>query len=205
VAGVGILVLCCLGLLAGCVGSAHERFFTLIGPSASSMPAVGSAAIATDLRVEITSVTVPEAVDRAELVMRTGPNDIRILEDCMWAESLRTAVARVLAGQMSEQLGGAMVATRADNAGRNAKYMVTLDLTRFDSLQDEAAVIDALWEIRTVSGSVAAGHTALREAVGGKRVDDMVAAQARALASLGREIAGRIAKIEEEATKAAEK
>jgi uncharacterized lipoprotein YmbA len=190
--------------MAGCASAPPDHFYTLIGnPSA---PAAGQALPNAALAVAIESVTLPEEVDRAELVIRTGPNSVRILEDRRWAEPLKGAISRAVADNLSDLLGGATVSIRSDRASRDAKYLVSIDVTRFDSMQNEAAVVEALWSISLAANGAAisaatgapviSGRSMLRVPVHGDGFEELVAAQARALADLSGEIAAQIKKIE---------
>lgn len=180
-------------LLAGCLSVPTEHFYTLL--DTPSVP--GGGATSDTPGIAIVSVTLPETVDRAELVVRIGPNRVLVMENRLWAESLRSAIPRVIAVDLSKLLGGATVSVRSDNASRDATYLVSIDLTRFDSVLNEAATIEALWSVRTVAGGAAkSGKSAYRVPVKGGGFDELVAAQALALASLGSEIAAQIKAME---------
>jgi uncharacterized lipoprotein YmbA len=200
--------LCCFVLLAaGCASAPPDHFYTLIGnpQERASGGAANQTAQHADLAVMIASVTLPDAVDRAELVIRTGPNSVKILEDSLWAEPLKSAIPRAVAGNLSDLLGGATVAAPSDLAGRHAKYRVSIDVTRFDAMQNEAAVIEASWSIKPATGEVTVGATSAspyfgrsttRAPVHGDGVEQLVAADAQALAGLSAEIAAQIQKME---------
>jgi uncharacterized protein len=191
-----------LGLLTGCASAPDEHVYTLIGNGPVAPQTTSQTAAHADLQVAITSVTLPEAVDRAELVLRTGPNSVKILEDRLWVESLKSAIPRVVAEHLGELLDGATVSTRSEYASRDAKYLVTIDITRFDAVQNEAAVVEAMWSIKAAAGAQSdkpgiSGRSILREPVGGSTVEDMVAAESRALAGLSGDIAVQIKKMAE--------
>src|SRR6187455_1372160 len=78
-------------LLAACGSTPKESFYTLSAP-----PPVEPAGQPT-LAVVVGPVTVPEAVDRTPMVVRTGPNQVDIEDLHRWAEPLKAAIPRVLA------------------------------------------------------------------------------------------------------------
>lgn len=187
--GVGAL------LLTGCANVPDEHFYTLIGTAGASGD--GSAATPGLPAITIASITLPEAVDRAELVIRSGTNRLTLLENERWAESLKTAIPRAIADDISQALGGAPVSVQSDNASREARFLVMIDVTRFDSTLGEAAAIEAFWSVRPVAGgAVKSGRSSFRVPVQGPGYDELVAAHALALSQLAGEIAAQIKTIE---------
>ena len=72
-------------------------------------------------------------------------------------------------------------------------YRVTIDVQRFDSVQGEAALLEAVWAVReTAGGKTRSGRTLAREAVQGEGFEALAAAHSRALAQLSADIAAAI-------------
>lgn len=95
--------------LAACAGpAAKENFFTLSAPAA--------AVSGTSPSVHVGAVSVPEAVDRSAMVIRTGPNRVEIDDSNRWAESLKSAIPRVLAENLRRELGTARVSSARQGA-----------------------------------------------------------------------------------------
>ena len=84
-------------------------------------------------------MSVPELVDRPQLVVRLGANQVALEEQARWAEPLRGAIARVVAANLAAALGARVVGQR----NGDPDYRVTLDVQRFDS-SDEGALIDSV-------------------------------------------------------------
>ena len=80
-------------LLAACGSTPKEFFYTLSAPE----PAASTGAAT--FSVIVGPVTVPEAVDRTPMVIRTGPNQVDITDLHRWAEPLKASIPRVLAAQ----------------------------------------------------------------------------------------------------------
>jgi uncharacterized lipoprotein YmbA len=186
------LTLVACSLLLGACGSAPiEHYYTL----RSSQPAQVSheASISQELHIAVASVTLPEAVDRSELVVRSGPNNVLVMETQRWAESLKSAIPRAIADELSLALGGATVAVQADNASHDATYLLYIDVTRFDSVLGDAASIDLNWSLRRPSGEqLKAGRSVTRVAVHGAGFEDLVVADAQGLVNISDEIAIKI-------------
>src|SRR3954471_15439792 len=104
--------LCALLLLAGCISNApRENFYTLSSEAASS-PAISSEASSQpglaalpDASISVGPVTISEIADRPQLVVRTSPNRVDILEQQRWAQPLKNEVARVVAENLGQLLG----------------------------------------------------------------------------------------------------
>jgi uncharacterized lipoprotein YmbA len=172
-----------VGLLAGCA-SAPSRFYTLDAPEPD--PTVQSAPAS----VAVAAVTLPDLVDRPQLVVRRGAHEVSILETQRWGAPLRGEIARVIAANLSRELGGVPVAAYPQNAVASAKVRVSVDVQRFDSTPGEAAYVEALWSVRRVpGGEPASGRSVVRAPASGPGYDALVDAHSRALAVISRDIA----------------
>jgi uncharacterized lipoprotein YmbA len=182
----------CAALLSVACGTApRERFYTL---NAVASPAGGNAAgMKARYNVAVGPVSLPEMVDRPQLVIRRGENRVDLLEQHRWAESLRTQIARVLAADLGARLGDAQVASYTDYASRNADYRVVIDIERFDGTPGDAVTVQAVWTIRRVEGAAPkSGRSLAREPVRDGGYEELAAAYARALSVIGGEIANAI-------------
>jgi uncharacterized lipoprotein YmbA len=190
-----ILSCACILQLAGCANAPIEHFYTLLGSPPIGSSVDGAARHAPGIMVA--SVTLPETVDRAELVVRSGPNRMTVMENRRWAESLKSAIPRAIARDLSQLLEGAPVSVRSDKAIGDAEYLVSIDITRFDSVLNEAASIEAFWSVRPAAGRASEfGKSAIRVPAHGAGFDELAAAHAQALADLSSEIAARIKAME---------
>jgi uncharacterized lipoprotein YmbA len=70
---------------------------------------------------------------------------------------------------------------------------VTINVQRFESVEGEAALVDAVWAVRSAAGGkTRAGRTIARETVQGEGFDALAAAHSRAIAKMSSDIAGAI-------------
>ncbi len=180
-------------LLAACGTPAKLNYFTLTAqPSAAPSPAA-----ARPLAIYVGPVTLPEAVDRPQMVVRVDANRVEIVDLDRWAEPLKTAVPRLVAETLARELGTANVMTSRQSATLAFDYRVALDVERFDFSASEGAIVDVLWTIRTAKSEVPrTGRSQAREAAGGAGAQSMAAAQSRALEQVAREIAAAIRAME---------
>lgn len=186
-----IIISCAVAaIIAGCASS-PSRFYTL---SPSAAPASVPAA---DYAVSVGPVSVPAAVDRLQIVVRTGPNQVFIEEFDRWASPLKVDMARVVAGNLIVMLGTPQVTVFPTSSAADASYRVVLDVLRFESEPDRAATLDALWTISAAKGGqVRRSRTTLIEPTQGAGYAALVAAHSRALGRLSLEISAAILEME---------
>lgn len=174
--------------MAGCGSSPKETYYTL--SSAASMNGSAPADGASTYSVAVGPITLPEVVDRPQLVLRVGPNEVTFVELHRWAGPLRSEIPRIIADNLAGYLNIKQVAAYPQSAGDNADVRVLVNVQRFDSTLSESVTIDALWTIKRPSDGVTrTGRTTARESIGGGNYDALVAAHSRALSTISREIA----------------
>jgi uncharacterized lipoprotein YmbA len=179
-----------ISALLGCGSSAKETYYTLT--SAAAMNGTSSATGESAYSIVVGPITLPEAVDRPQLVLRAGPNEVTFVELHRWAGSLRNEIPRIIAENLAGYLNVRHVAAYPQSAGDNSTYRVLVDIQHFDSTLGESVTIDALWMIKRQSDGVSrTGRSTAKESSGGS-YDAMVAAHSRALATISREISEAI-------------
>jgi uncharacterized lipoprotein YmbA len=182
-------LLCAFLFVTGCGTPPQERFFTLTSeaPSPASFNSASPAFV-----VMVGPVTIPDVVDRPQLVLRTSPNRVEIAEQARWAAPLKNEIARVVADHLAQRLPGSRTATSAERAGGTPDYRVLIDVQRFESMPQEGATVQASWTVQTRDGSALNGRSLVSEPAGAG-YDALVAAHSRALATVSRDIAATIA------------
>jgi uncharacterized protein len=180
-------VLLTISSLIGCGSSPRETYYTL-SPAAEmngTVPASGESSYS----VVVGPVTLPDAVDRPQLVLRVGPNEVTFEELHRWAGALKSEIPRIIAENLAADLNVKRVAAYPQSAGDSADYRVLVDIQRFDSTLGESVTIDALWTVKRVSdGALRTGRSTATESSGGGTYEAVVAAHSRALATISREI-----------------
>ena len=174
--------------LAGCGSSPPNRFYTLES-RATAEPVASKASYS----VTVVSVSVPDLVDRPQMVMRVDSNRVAIAEQSRWAEPLKSAIARAVAGNLGRLLDGARVGFYPQSASADADYRVAIDVQSFESAPGTAATIEVLWTVKAAKGKAEkSGRSLVREAVTGSDPDALVAAHERALIAISRDIAAAV-------------
>jgi uncharacterized lipoprotein YmbA len=181
---IGTTILCALGaLIGGCVSTPQSRFFTL---NATINHAVESSS----LSVVVGPVSVPAAVDRPQIVVSTGPNQVRVDDFNRWASPLQSNISRVVADNLVSILGTPRVTVFPQTLSANADYQAAVDVQSFGSALGEAATLDAVWTVRRVKdGQLQTGRTTVREPASERGYDALAAAHSRAVARLSQDIA----------------
>jgi len=179
-----LVSLACGGVLFGCA-SPRERLYTL---SAAEPPAAVSPPT---LHVLVGPVTIPEAVDRPQLVVRRSAVRLDALEQERWAEPLREAIPRVLSDAIGTQLP-TVSATRlgsAPNRGWDVRLFV--DVARFEAIPGERVIIEVRWWLQLAADKrFTDGSSVARVTVRGgpQDYDALVAAEAAGLAEIGADL-----------------
>src|SRR5262245_32491567 len=180
-----------VGLTAGCGSTPASRFYTLSAGASAPAPTTSN------LSVVVGPVSVPAVVDRPQIVVTTGPNQVRLEEFNRWASPLQNDIARVVAENLVAILGTARVILFSQTSSVAADYQAAIDVQRFDSAPGEAATLDAVWTVRrTKDGKAETGRTSARETVPEKGYDVLAAAHSRALARLSQDIAAAVRALE---------
>ena len=180
-----------VAILAGCGSPPKERFYALsVVDAANSSPAQAAFAVA------VGPVTVPEMVDRPQMVLRVAANRMELSELNRWAEPLKRALPRAIAASIARETPTARVYLSGTDAVNPADYRVRIEVERFDSELGKGAVVEAAWSIGGGSSTaVVYGRSLVRESAGGAGYDELVAAQSAAAAAIGREIAAALTAI----------
>jgi uncharacterized lipoprotein YmbA len=185
IAAVSLLI----GLASGCA-SPMSRFYTL---SAANAPAAASST----LSIVVGPVSVPAVVDRPQIVVTTGPNQVRPEEFNRWASPLQNNISRVVAENLVAVLGTPRVILFSQTLGGDVDYRAAIEVQRFESAPGEAATLDAVWTVsRTKDGKSQTGRTTVREVASDKGYDALAAAHSRGLARLSQDIANAVRALE---------
>lgn len=185
---------------AGCASTSTpaSRFYTLAGTAAPAAPA---AAARPGLAVDVGPVRVPALVDRPQIVVGAGANEVRLEEFHRWAVPLQEDLARVIADNLLALLGASRVSafpqTTGADTGAGADYRVAIEVQRFESEPGASAALDAAWTVRRLKdGREHPGRSGAREPVQDKSFEALAAAHSRAAARLSQDIAEIIRQLE---------
>lgn len=191
--------LAAVAALAGC-SSAQPRLHVLVPMTpAAGDGGTGHAAgrSAGNRLIGVQPVTMPEYLDRPEIVAYAGPNTLDTNRDDQWAERLPTNVTRVVTENLSVLLPKDRVRTMPSRDSDRFDYEVSVDFDRFERSVAGDSTVDAHWAIRDgATGKVLArDETRLATRVPDRGYAALVAAMNENLTTLSRDIAAAVAKM----------
>jgi uncharacterized lipoprotein YmbA len=168
--------------VAACASTPPSRFFTLSGARAPASPT-------STLSIVVGPVTIPAVVDRPEIVVTVGENEVWLDEFNRWASPLADAIALSVAENLGAQLATPR-ATSLVQSAVDADYRVAIEVQRFESAPGSYALLDTVYTVRRTSdGRTATGRVTAREAPGDKSYEALAAAHSRAMSRLAADIA----------------
>ena len=174
--------------LTGCSRSPQVNFYTLGHASGSATVSSSKGAPS----VSVVNLTLPELVDRPQLVEHAFGNRVEIQETHRWAEPLKKGISRLLAENLANRLGSDLVSVYPQSAANDPDYRVYADIQRFESM-DAAVYVDVIWSIRrTASGAAKTGRSQVRASRIRDGYESLIAAYNMAIASVSYDIAQTI-------------
>lgn len=178
-------VLLMLVFMAGCAGSPRSSFYTLPATTRQEHLAAGNNLPS----VAIMQVTLPELVDRPQMVLHAEAAKVELLEAHRWAEPLKSAIPRILAEDISLTLNNSKVSSYPQSAATAADLKVYVDILHFERFEDKV-ILEAAWTIRrSDDGPSRNSRRRVEEKIAGSSHEKAVIAFSRALATISRDIA----------------
>lgn len=180
-------------LLAGCAGTSPTPRFYLL----ESVPTVPPAPLTQlpDLALGVGPLTLPDLLDRPQMLTHGGPHQVDVAEFHRWAGDLGANLSRVLAERLGARLGTERLSLYPWPAQRRLDYQVRAELWRFDGRPGGEAVLWGQWSLLDGAGEreLRTQGVRLRESVNGGEFVDLAAALSRLSERLGDQIAQGLA------------
>src|SRR5215469_6910250 len=165
--------------------------------SGSSQPA---AALRQNGPVVGVTVTVPEYLDRLDVMERTSANELKPIYAAQWGESLATTATRAVAENLSARFPSDDIVILPSRSQRRLDYQVNLDLTKFESDSEGNSTMAGRWSIADSDGvERTSGRVQQTQKADGPGYDAMAAAMSRNLAIASTEIATVLQRLSTEA------
>ena len=173
-------------VLPACVGSTPPSRFYSLEPLAAAEAPVGRVA-----NLAIGPISLPEGLDRSQMVTRLSEFEMRVDEYARWAEPLDAAVGRVLGSNLGALLDAQWVAMVPGDGSSGDALRVSVQVLKFEA-DERSSTLEARWQVW--SGR-AGGPVATRKStcVAERKAGDaagVAAAMSENLAQLAREVAG---------------
>jgi len=177
-------------LLVGCSQSPPTDFYTL---SSLQLPPGGLSTPKTV--VGVGPVTLPDYLDRPQIVTRASGNRVMLADFDSWVEPINSMFTRVLVQNLSVLLASDNVISLPQRRATPLDYQVEVDVSRFDADATGRAVLDARWRVFGQGGEqlVEEGRSTIVEpAVDASDYEAVVASMSKALAQMSSDIASVI-------------
>lgn len=181
-----VSLLALLALAACSTAYVPPRYYAL------ALPAAPAPTVAPAVQVAIASVSLPEALDRANLVLRSSPTRIEVLDNDRWAEGLRYEIPRVLAARLNTLQTHAGVSHFPQAAADRADYALDLDVQALDAERGQQVRLNLRWTLRHARGDTPPLRSSLSQysaTPSDASLDAIVAATGDALDQFARELA----------------
>jgi len=166
-----------------------SRFFTLT-PIADPPAATG---VLAGRVLGIGPITFPPYLDRPEIVIRLGPNEVSSARSDYWAGSLANQFETTLSQNLQSLLGPSAVEISPWYAGAEPDVALEVDVLQFEAAADGQAHLRARWRLRKGAsrGAQRAAETNLAHAAA-QDPGSAVAALGDLLGQFSREIADAV-------------
>jgi uncharacterized lipoprotein YmbA len=177
--------------VTGCAGtSAPSRFYTLHalgdGEATENAPSSKHA-----ISIVIGPVEIPDYLDRREIAVRSGPNELKLAQFDRWAGSLNDDITRVLSENLTLLLSGRDMSVSSWQWHASGDYRIALYMRRFDIMANGYVVVNAQWNIVGKDGAtiLLTGESSFKTPIDAETFPARTAAMSKALEKLSREVA----------------
>ena len=133
--------LCAVAILAGCAGQ-PDHFYALT--TLPESPPAAAAAFTTHVML---TVSVPEMVDRREMVIAATADRLVVLEHERWAAPLSELVAQTLARDIEQRRADVLVADRGFDQPGLVPVKIRVDVVRMSVREGGQATLEAHWRV----------------------------------------------------------
>ncbi len=192
-----ILLVSLAVVIGGCAATQSPSYYLLEPAPVAAAPDSGRRHCMT---IGLCPVRIPAYIDRPQIMVRTGKNELAISEFDLWAEPLRESTARAIARNL-ETMTCADV-TDVLPAGRSmpADYLLNVRVDRLEGRPGGEAVLEAWWSL-TGAGQrqmITGRRSRFARPVEGNDYSSLVSAYSGLIADLSTEIARAVAALAED-------
>ena len=133
--------LCCL-LLLGCAHTPTPHYYVL-----SAVAGAASDKLRSGPRIGLGPVTLPDYLDRPQIVTRATSSRLELSNSHRWAEPLAASFTRTLLANLERELPDANIVVHPWRSSLTITRQVQVEITRFDGDADGAFHLSARWSV----------------------------------------------------------
>lgn len=134
-------------LLLGCAVTEPSKFY-ILEPLTGADTAVETPVVTERLSIGVGPVTLPEYLNRPQIVTRAGKNEVSLSEFHRWAEPLQDNISLVLIENLRTLLSAQGISISSWKGSTRGDYRVRIDIIRFDVTSTGKATLIARWSLR---------------------------------------------------------
>jgi uncharacterized lipoprotein YmbA len=142
-----------VSVCAACT-SVPIRYYTLT-PAAPNTPPTTAATLAIDVRV----VHTPTQLNRTELMIRTGPTEMTLLENERWASPMKDEIKEAVRLELQRRLGQVSGLPPLQDLTR---LSIDIDVQRFEAELGRYALLEASWSANLSGAGRASSGTMMK-------------------------------------------
>ncbi|MFO7749890.1 MAG: PqiC family protein [Desulfobacteraceae bacterium] len=134
-------------LLTGGCSTATPSNFYLLTPVNRATVEKTDKPLCPEITLTLGPVTVPDHLDRHQIVVRTNPNILELSDYNRWAGALARELPLVLRENLSLLLATDQIALYPAGRDLDADFQVSVDIVQFDGLPGEEIRLVARWQL----------------------------------------------------------
>ena len=177
-------------LLGGCLGPGRPANFYLLQPIPPAEIKTSSPLPEETPLIGVGPVTFPGYLDRPQIVLSSGRNQLKLDEFQRWSEPLKGNFTRVLVENLSQAIPTDRVLTFPWQRSFHPVYVVEVEVDRFHVASSGQSILDASWSVMKNNQPIHLKKSAYSLPADVTSYESIVSAQSAALGALSREIAG---------------
>lgn len=162
------------------------RFYSL-----SSLPPV-SVANSTKLRIGVGPLQIPRLLNRPQIISRKNSNEINMAEMHQWGGSYEEELMQVMTDNLSTLLKTDNIEQYPWKFSFKPNYQIRINIERLDGEIGKSVTLKARWRILKDNKELMVKRALINTPIEGKRYEDYVKAQSKALETFSRQIAAKI-------------
>ena len=130
------------GLLLGCAHTPTPNYYVL-----SAAAGVASDKLRSGPRIGLGPITLPDYLDRPQIVTRATSSRLELSNSHRWAEPLAASFTRTLLANLERELPDANIVVHPWRSSLTITRQVQVEITRFDGDADGAFHLSARWSV----------------------------------------------------------
>ncbi len=147
-----VFLLVMLLLITGCARTVKVSFYQL--SALRSTPVGVDNSLISDAVIGIGPISLPEYLDRPQMIVRLGANQLQLSDSNRWIEPLTENIPHVLRENLSDLLHTEQLLLYPWNRDTIVSYQLVIDLIRFEGDGFDKGYLEAIWSIRDSNGKI---------------------------------------------------